>query len=192
VVALRDGEVPGWTAVPVTVAPVPQAVQLAAIPEPQAVASAPVRRSLVVQPARQTAAAQPTPANKTPGPVPQPEPDTQAPAEPQTGAPSMDGYVDGDYCEDCQDCRYGWCDLHRDLKTLKRNMHPHYPYEVDPWTYYYFRPYNYQHIRKQQEEAAGWGAEPAQPYSRKLFDKVYAELEKQQGERQDDDDDDNK
>jgi hypothetical protein len=165
---------------------------VAAMAEPPSVVRLPpVRRSLVVQPATQSG---PTPAVKTPNAVPQPEPEQQASKSP---APVMsdDGYegeyYEGDYCEACEDCKYGMCDLHRDLKAMSRNMHPHYPYVAQPWTYYYFRPYNYTHVKQQQEEAAGWGADPAQPYGRKLFDKVYEDLEKQMKMADGEDDDEN-
>ncbi len=57
------------------------------------------------------------------------------------------------------------------------NMVPHIPYVAYPKTYYYFRPYNMLHIPDQQARAAGWVENPALPYSNRIFDKVYAELE---------------
>lgn len=57
------------------------------------------------------------------------------------------------------------------------NMLPHIPYTSYPKTYYYFRPYNMLHIPKQQEQAVAWAENPALPYSNKIFDKVYNELE---------------
>ena len=56
-------------------------------------------------------------------------------------------------------------------------MLPHIPYTAYPKTYYYFRPYNMLHIPQQQERALAWVENPALPYSNKVFDKVYAELE---------------
>lgn len=166
-----------------------QAAPASAVADPPSVVRLPpVRRSLVVQPAAQSA---PTPAVKTPGPVPQPEPEQQASkgSAPVTGGEMYEGeYYEGDYCEACEDCKYGMCDLHRDLKAMARNMHPHYPYEAQPWTYYYFRPYNYTHVKRQQEEATAWGADPAQPYGRKLFDKVYEDLAKQMKDADGEDD----
>lgn len=163
--------------------------------------SAPVRRSFAVQAASQPGP-MPTPAARTA--VPQPEPDSDADIKSASDAPApvaqapaaqdklAESYVDGDYCLDCEegevceDCRYGLCDLHHDLKAMARNMPPHYPYEAQPWTYYYFRPYNYRHIEAQQQEAAAWGADPNQPYARKMFDKIYADLEKQMADQEDD------
>jgi len=57
------------------------------------------------------------------------------------------------------------------------NMTPHIPYVAYPKTYYYFRPYNMLHIPDQQARAAAWVENPALPYSNRIFDKVYAELE---------------
>ncbi|MBA2117878.1 hypothetical protein [Bremerella alba] len=57
------------------------------------------------------------------------------------------------------------------------NMVAHIPYDAYPKTYYYFRPYNMLHIPDQQARAAAWVENPALPYSNRIFDKVYAELE---------------
>ena len=164
--------------------------------------STPIRRSFSVQAASQPGP-MPTPAVRSA--VPQPEPDTDANTKSASDAPiaqapqqhekSSETYVDGDYCLDCDDCeccddcRYGICDLHRDLKEMGRNMHPHYPYDAQPWTYYYFRPYHFRHIEAQQQEAMAWGADPSQPYSRKMFDKIYDDVEKQMAEKEAGDED---
>jgi len=61
------------------------------------------------------------------------------------------------------------------------NMLPHMPYEALPKTYYYFRPYNMIHIPNQQAQAASWVENPGLPYSNRIFDKVYADLEPELG-----------
>ena len=71
-----------------------------------------------------------------------------------------------------------WC--HHGLPSTWHapgNMLPHIPYTAYPKTYYYFRPYNMLHIPQQQERALAWVENPALPYSNKVFDRVYAELE---------------
>lgn len=57
------------------------------------------------------------------------------------------------------------------------NMLPHLPYCAEPKTYYYFRPYNYQHIAQHQDTAQTWGAARHAPYSNEMFKEVYAEFE---------------
>jgi hypothetical protein len=86
--------------------------------------------------------------------------------------------VDGEYCECCED-RMGFWELCKAIHEVGKNMPQHYPYVSEPWTYYYFRPYSYLHIAKQQQEAAGWGATPQQPYARKMFDRIYEDLAKE-------------
>lgn len=56
------------------------------------------------------------------------------------------------------------------------NLHPHYPYETYPRTYYYFRPYNHRHVFEQQQEAMQWGAPAGMPYVNDVFEQVYATL----------------
>ena len=86
--------------------------------------------------------------------------------------------IDGEYCECCED-RMGFWELCKAIHEVGKNMPQHYPYVSEPWTYYYFRPYSYLHIAKQQQEAAGWGATPQQPYARKMFDRIYEDLAKE-------------
>ena len=57
------------------------------------------------------------------------------------------------------------------------NMMLHKPYIARPKTYYYFRPYNYMHIRHDQRESSQWGADPRLPYSNEIFAKVYEQFE---------------
>lgn len=52
----------------------------------------------------------------------------------------------------------------------------HFPYEQEPKTYYYFRPYNYRHIATQIDDAQTWGADRKLPYSNAMFQEVYADL----------------
>jgi hypothetical protein len=57
------------------------------------------------------------------------------------------------------------------------DLYPHFPYEAMPRTYYYFRPYNYTHVRQQQADAMQWGASPGQPYANQAFENVYRNFE---------------
>jgi hypothetical protein len=86
--------------------------------------------------------------------------------------------VDGDYCECCEEKLSFW-EMCKAIHEVGKNMPLHQPYKAEPWTYYYFRPYSYLHIAKQQQEAMGWGATPQQPYARKMFDKIYEDLAKE-------------
>ncbi len=61
--------------------------------------------------------------------------------------------------------------------TSPGDMHQHYPYQAHPWTYYYFRPYNYTHIEQHQQLAAQWGIDPQMPYSNSIFERVYRNFE---------------
>lgn len=69
----------------------------------------------------------------------------------------------------CVSCRPGRCCLHSTC-----NMHPHYPYMPCNYGYYYFRPYNWTNIAKHQNIAASWGLDPVNPYSRAMFENLYA------------------
>jgi hypothetical protein len=57
------------------------------------------------------------------------------------------------------------------------NLIQHMPYYPTGHGYYYFRPYNYQHVRYHQEQVTAWGGDPRNPMSNHVFDRVYAELE---------------
>jgi len=57
------------------------------------------------------------------------------------------------------------------------NMPQHMPYESEPKTYYYYRPYNHHHIAMQQEGAD----DPTLPYSNSVFASVYAQMELEAG-----------
>lgn len=50
------------------------------------------------------------------------------------------------------------------------DMYPHFPYPPMFHGYYYFRPYNYDNILRQQQVVSMWGGNPQQPYSIKMFD----------------------
>lgn len=62
------------------------------------------------------------------------------------------------------------------------NMYQHTPYLATPKTYYYFRPYNFMHVRTQQAQAQLWGAEPGMPYSNAVFQDVYKQIESSKSE----------
>jgi len=53
-------------------------------------------------------------------------------------------------------------------------MPPHYPYEPCGHGYYYYRPYNYQHLLAHQ--ANPLGSESHAPYTTTLFESVYDQL----------------
>lgn len=59
------------------------------------------------------------------------------------------------------------------------DLHQHYPYSTNPRTYYYFRPYNHQHVRENAAQAEGLGAHPKAPYSNALFQDAYQVVEAQ-------------
>jgi hypothetical protein len=54
-------------------------------------------------------------------------------------------------------------------------MFPHYAYMPVNYGYYYFRPYNWSYIGKHQSIVAAWGMDPVNPYSRVLFENLYAD-----------------
>jgi len=102
---------------------------------------------------------------------PAPAPETSASPSDASAQPDSDskpcdenGYCDGRACT-CPLC--GAC-----------NMPQHYAYFPAMHGYYYFRPYNYTHIAKQQQIAASWGADPRFPYSNEIFKTVYAQYRK--------------
>lgn len=54
------------------------------------------------------------------------------------------------------------------------DMPPHYPYQSSGHGYYYFRPYNYQHVLAHQENPIG--SESHAPYTTTLFEPIYDQL----------------
>jgi hypothetical protein len=69
------------------------------------------------------------------------------------------------------------CDKLRAVYGSPGDMPQHIPYEAQPHSYYYFRPYNHMHVADQQRQAVEWGLDAQLPYSNSLFDRVYAEFE---------------
>lgn len=57
------------------------------------------------------------------------------------------------------------------------DLYPHYPYDAQPKTYYYLRPYNHMHVREKAAEAISMGANPQAPYSNALFKQTYEAVE---------------
>jgi len=55
-------------------------------------------------------------------------------------------------------------------------MYPWSPCWAECDTNYYFRPYYWRQVFRQQEVAARWGASPQSPYTSDVFEQVYAEL----------------
>jgi len=54
-------------------------------------------------------------------------------------------------------------------------MIPHYAYYPALHGYYYFRPYNYMHVPRQQEFVTRFGGDARNPYANEIFKRVYAE-----------------
>jgi len=91
-------------------------------------------------------------------------------------------------CEQCccddSDCYPPRCGGDRDCcgrhkKYCARstcNMHPHYAYYPANHGYYYFRPYNYNHVELHKELASAMGLESIAPYSTEVFGRPYSEL----------------
>ncbi len=52
------------------------------------------------------------------------------------------------------------------------NFHQHLPYRPPALGYYYFRPYNYQHVPQHQAFVGAYGGDPRNPYSNKIFDQI--------------------
>lgn len=53
------------------------------------------------------------------------------------------------------------------------NMPLHIPYIAEPKNYYYFRPYNWFHIRDHQQEVMLYSGDPRHPYANEVFQQVY-------------------
>jgi len=56
------------------------------------------------------------------------------------------------------------------------NLHQHIPYIAYPKDYYYFRPYNYFQIPDQQQEVMAYGDDPRDPYTNRVFERVYSQF----------------
>ena len=89
------------------------------------------------------------------------------------------GYCqNADYCESGE-TGHGWCpwgddddcepccwDRHLINYCIgPGDLHPHYPYCPVYHGYYYFRPYNFQHVFQDAQTAAQMGGDPRAPYS---------------------------
>lgn len=80
---------------------------------------------------------------------------------------------DGQACDVCggqRCCKFKY--LH-----APRDMVQHLPYDAQPKTYYYFRPYNSYHILLQQRQAMEVGVDPKMPYSNAIFQDVFKKLD---------------
>lgn len=56
------------------------------------------------------------------------------------------------------------------------DMYPYTPYFPVYHGNYYFRPYYWAHVFRDQEIAARWGADPTSPYTSNVFDQVYMDF----------------
>lgn len=65
----------------------------------------------------------------------------------------------------CMFCCNGTCD-----------MYQHFPYRAPFQNYYYFRPYNYIMVPKQQQEVLRLGGDTRNPYSVKMFEPIYKDF----------------
>ena len=89
------------------------------------------------------------------------------------GADGVCGVCGSDYCDGyCKLKKRHWCDW----KTTG-DMYPHYPYTPVYHGYYYFRPYNYQNILRQKGEIIALGGDPKAPYSHKMFERIYQQID---------------
>lgn len=73
----------------------------------------------------------------------------------------------------CNNCN----GYHQGHFSTRCNMIPHVAYINPLNSYYYFRPYQFFHVRYQQEEVTSYGADPRQPYANLMFPAIYPELE---------------
>jgi hypothetical protein len=97
------------------------------------------------------------------------------------------GSIDSEACSTGK--KYALCGWHHgggNPDMLKRHlaawhlttsdMYPYTPYFPVYHGNYYFRPYYWAHILRDQSLASQWGADPANPYSSNVMSKVYMEL----------------
>jgi hypothetical protein len=103
----------------------------------------------------------------------------------QTAAQIPDEYL-GAYsecsdidCKGCASCGSGWLSEHGTCC----NMPQHHMYFPQSHGYYYFRPYNHAHIRRQQDAVTRWGGDPRNPYDNTIFQAMYLETPDAIGER---------
>ncbi|MEX0704137.1 MAG: hypothetical protein WD069_18705 [Planctomycetales bacterium] len=95
------------------------------------------------------------------------------------------GYVSGDggWCNACGACNDRTCreELHYYFSKGCRcrstcDMPPHFPYFPEYHGYYYFRPYNWQHVWMHQALAPMLGEAPHTPYATTAFDAIYEQV----------------
>jgi hypothetical protein len=98
-------------------------------------------------------------------------------APPPAGGSKTTADQSGSGQGECMECNNGCCGKHRCRFRSTCDMLPHYAYISDWDFYYYFRPYNYIHIRPQQETVTRWGGDVRNPYANEMFEKVYEGLE---------------
>ena len=60
-----------------------------------------------------------------------------------------------------------------------RDMTPHQEYFPPNHGYYYFRPYNSEHIYDQQSWANEWNHDPRHPYTNRFFQGIYEQVEEE-------------
>jgi hypothetical protein len=79
---------------------------------------------------------------------------------------------DDDDCDD--DCDLNCCERHCLTYCIgPGDMYPHYPYFPAYHGYYYFRPYNFEHVLKDSAIAAEMGGDPMAPYSVEFLRAVF-------------------
>ncbi len=79
-------------------------------------------------------------------------------------------------CKHCGHGRHGRGSGLPGCWTGTCNLFPHLPYYVEPKTYYYFRPYNHNHVWRQRDQVVRWNGDPRHPYANEVFQKVYSDL----------------
>lgn len=62
------------------------------------------------------------------------------------------------------------------------DMSQRVPYYPTNHGHYYFRPYHMQRVLEQQGQAVSWGEDARNPYGHLVFDRVYEELRREQGQ----------
>lgn len=90
----------------------------------------------------------------------------------------------GGWYGDCGPCNDRTCKEERDYYFSKFHgpcrstcdMPPHFPYYPEYHGYYYFRPYNWEHVWAHQALAPMLGESPYTPYATTAFQAIYAEL----------------
>lgn len=88
----------------------------------------------------------------------------------------------GKWCLGCPKCDPYYCDrcsrkCYHLFEESTCDMYHHIPYYPMMHGYYYFRPYNYQHVPEQKQLAPGLGEKYVAPYQTMAFAMLYRDIE---------------